>query len=313
MGSYKPLKIILTVLAPVVIFSNLSFDENIDSVKLGKKLFFDPMLSSDNSISCASCHKPEFAFADNVSLSKGVNSRMGERNTPSVMYSDERLSFFWDGRSKSLEHQAFFPITHPNEMNLSEEEAIRRINQSESYIKDFIKVFNAKPNKVLISKALADYQRSLKYYNSPYDRFSAGDDQALSDSALRGLILFNGKGNCTSCHEGKDQTSDGFFNIGLYNELEYRDKGRFDLVKDSTNLGRFKTPTLRNIELTAPYMHNGSMATLEQVIEYYNNPDLHIKNSIGRDKLITKSLGLSKKEMIDLKAFLLSLTDDNLK
>ncbi len=308
--------IIIVIVFLILGVSNVSFTttwKQMDSVKLGEQLFFDPILSSDYSVSCASCHKPEFAFADNIPLSEGVNSRFTSRNTPSVVYAESRVLLFWDGRAESLEHQAFFPITHPNEMNLPEEEAVKRLNESEMYTKAFIQVFKEKPRKLLIAKALADYQRSLKFYNSAYDRFSDGDDEALSVSALRGLELFNGKAKCSFCHGGQQQTGDLFFNIGLYNEMEYKDKGRFDITKDSIDMGKFKTPLLRNVELTAPYMHDGSMETLEEVLEYYNTPDDHIKNSIARDTLLREPLGLTKKEIMDLKAFMLALTDDNLK
>ncbi len=319
MKSFVQKNKIIFALIPFIFLgiSNISFNNSqwseITSVELGEKLFFDPILSSDHSISCASCHKPEFAFADNIPLSNGVNSKFTSRNTPSVMYSDARLTFFWDGRAQSLEHQAFFPITNPNEMNLPEDEAIRRLNESEFYTNAFMKVFNDKPKKIYVSKALADYQKSLRHFNSPYDRFTNGDDTAISASAIRGIDLFNTKAKCSNCHGGRDKTDDAFFNIGLYNGKEYNDKGRFDITKDTNDLGRFKTPLLRNTELTAPYMHDGSMETLDEVLEYYNNPDEFVNNSKARDTLLNKPLGLTKQEIQDLKAFMLALTDENLK
>lgn len=315
-----PIRLIVMAVVAMVLLSwtNMlqSGDENDEIVlskDLGEKLFFDPILSSDYSVSCSSCHKPELAFADDQKLSAGVGNSLTARNTPTVMYSDSRVILFWDGRAETLEHQAFFPITHPDEMNMDEEATISRLKQSTVYTRAFKKVFNAEPSVVLVSTALADYQRTLTYYDSPYDRFSLGDDNAISESAIRGLDLFTGKALCDNCHGGFDKSRDEFFNIGLYNGEEYNDRGRFDITKDSLDLGRFRSPILRNVELTAPYMHDGSMATLEEVLEYYNNPDDFINNSIHRDTLMNKPLGLSQQELDDLKAFMLALTDDSLK
>jgi cytochrome c peroxidase len=285
----------------------------ITTTELGEMLFFDPILSKDMSISCASCHRPEFGFADNKKLSIGVDSQLTRRNAPSVMYIDMNDAFFfWDGRAQTVEHQAFFPITNPGEMGLSKNDAVTRVNKK--YLKEFKTVFGSGPTVATISKCLADFQRSLAYYNSPYDRFYNGDDAALSKEALRGLDIFTKKGRCVTCHLlyrwFPDTTA--IRNIGLYNGKEYNDQGYFETTGDSFHLGRFKTPHMRNLSFTAPYMHDGSMKTLREVIKFYDKPKDVVKDPINVDPDLRDSLGLTEKEMDDLEAFLLSLNDDSL-
>jgi cytochrome c peroxidase len=279
---------------------------------LGEKLFFDPILSRDSTISCASCHKPEFAFADNLPTSKGVFGRKGVRNTPSCMNMTNRNFYFWDGRAETLEQQALGPIENPVEMDLPLTLAVKRLIKNAYYNQSFIHVYGKKPNKELIASAIANYQRTLETGNTPFDRYmQEKDTNALSISAKRGLALFNGKAKCFDCHFGVDFTgNDQFRNLGLYNGKDLDDKGRYNVTGKESDLGKFKVPGLRNIALTAPYMHNGMHKTLMEVIEYYNEPDKFVKNSINRDSLLNKPLGLSAEEKKDLENFLLSLTDD---
>jgi cytochrome c peroxidase len=278
--------------------------------RLGEKLFFDPILSKDQSISCASCHKPEFAFADTSSVSLGVGGTKGSRNTPTVTNLSGRSHLFWDGRSASLEEQALQPIINPVEMNLSAQEALERLNSSKLYVELFKKVFNSLPTEKNMLQAIAAYERTLETSNSPYDRYINGDDHAISPAAIRGRMLFIGKANCNTCHSGEDFTADRFKSIGLFNGNELNDAGRYEVTKNSEHIGEFKIPGLRNVGVTAPYMHNGMFKTLKEVINYYNAPDEVVKNGKNRDLALSKPLGLSKDEINDLEAFLLSLTDD---
>ncbi|MCX8080003.1 MAG: c-type cytochrome [Bacteroidia bacterium] len=278
--------------------------------KLGEKLFFDPILSRDSTVSCASCHKPEYAFADNTPTSKGVFGRMGDRNTPSAMNMANRNHYFWDGRAATLEEQALGPIENPIEMDLPLSEAIRRLNRNPYYKKSFELLFNSPPTRELLAKAIADFERTLETPDTPFDDYIRRKDSSeFPAAARRGLALFNGKAKCFECHFGVDFTgNDQFRNLGLYNEKDLKDKGRYNVTKNPKDLGKFKTPGLRNIALTAPYMHNGMHKTLKEVIEYYNDPDKFVNNSINRDTLM-KPLGLSEQEKSDLEAFLLTLTD----
>lgn len=279
--------------------------------QLGEALFFDPILSRDSSISCASCHKPEFAFADNVALSKGVSGRHGQRNTPSAMNQTDRNFYFWDGRAETLEEQALGPMENHVEMDFPITLSIRRLQRNATYRQAFYTVYGEKPSKERLSEAIAAYERSLETSKTPFDAYVSGSDTSLmSESAKRGLSIFNTKGKCFDCHFGVDFTgNDRFKNIGLYNGQDLNDRGRFDVTGDRKDLGAFKTPGLRNIAQTAPYMHNGMFKTLDEVIDYYNEPDRFVKNALNRDTLLNKPLGLTDEEKTDLKNFLLSLSD----
>jgi cytochrome c peroxidase len=276
--------------------------------ELGEKLFFDTILSRDYSISCGSCHIPEFAFADNKALSPGVEGKLGNRNTPSAMNMLSRSSFFWDGRAKTLEEQALGPIENPVEMDLPIPQAIERLNENSFYKKAFAKFFDEGITANTLAKAIATFERTLEGAATPFDKWMNGDENAISESAKRGHKIFLDKAMCFECHFGPDFTPDEFRNIGLYNGKNLNDEGRFTVTKDSSDLGKFKTPGLRNIALTAPYMHDGSFATLREVIEYYNDPDSFMHGSVNRDTLIRK-LFLTKEEMDDLEDFLNSLTE----
>ncbi|MCE3258490.1 MAG: cytochrome-c peroxidase [Bacteroidetes bacterium] len=280
--------------------------------QLGEALFFDPILSRDSSLSCASCHRPEFAFADNLPLSKGVFNQKTARNTPSAMNLSNRNSYFWDGRSETLEHQAMGPVENTGEMDLPASILVRRLLRSEKYRQAFQSVYGKDPDKDLISSAIAAFERTLETNKSPFDKYMSGEDTTLfSESAKRGLDIFNNKGKCFDCHFGVDFTgNDQFKNIGLYNGKELNDKGRILISGNPKDLGAFKTPGLRNIAQTAPYMHNGMFKTLMEVIDYYNEPDKFVANSINRDTLLAKPLGLTEKEKKDLENFLLSLSDE---
>jgi len=284
-------------------------------VELGEKLFFDNILSLDKSISCASCHQPQFAFADNKAFSLGVGDSLGVRNTPSVMNMASRPFFFHDGRAPNLEAQAIMPVENPLEMNLPFNDAENRIKSNKEYFKLFSKIYQAEPNTSNIVNALAEFQQSLESDGSaPHDLWINDiDTNALNPSQQRGREIFiSDKFKCFECHFGPDFTGDEFRNIGLYDDNQLLDKGRYEVTKDSNDLGKFKVPGLRNVALTAPYMHNGMMSTLEEVIDFYSNPYDFVKKPINIDTLMIEPLNFSKKQKEDLINFLHSLTDKNI-
>lgn len=304
--------IILFLMATVVV---LAFTHRpvrhlpITKVGLGKMLFSEKLLSKDSSVSCASCHIPQFGFADTVAFSKGINGTLTARNTPSVLNMKFRPYFFWDGRAKSLEEQALIPMQHPSEMGLPVQEAVDRLNVNERYRQLFLQVFKQKPNAQNIAAAFAAFERTLETANSRYDDW-ADDKIKFTASEERGRVLFTGKkAKCFDCHFTGDFTADEFRNIGLYNGAELNDAGRYAITGNKADLGKFKTPGLRNVAATAPYMHNGMFKTLAEVIDYYNNPGQFVKGSINADPLLQKPLGLTAQEKKDLLAFLNTLTD----
>ena len=276
---------------------------------LGKKLFSEKILSKDSSVSCAGCHIPKFAFADTVAFSVGIEGKLTKRNTPSVLNMKNRPYFFWDGRAISLEEQALMPIQNPDEMGLPIEEAVKRLNTSSEYKMLFQKIFNQKPDAKNLAAAFAAFEQTLETVNSKFDDWSNNLGK-LSASEERGRQLFVGdKAKCFDCHRMEDFTTDEFKNIGLYNAKDLLDVGLYSITKKETDLGKFKTPGLRNIAVTAPYMHNGMFKTLDEVLEYYNNPGTFVNNSINIDEALKKPLGLTDKEKKDIIAFLKTLTD----
>lgn len=279
-------------------------------VELGQQLFFDKGLSLDSSVSCASCHIPEFAFSDTVAFSTGFQGRKGLRNAPSVMNMKFRDLMFFDGRATTLRDQVHFPISDPNEMNLSYEIAIQRITSNPVYAKAIMQLYQSLPNAENVADAIASFEETLESSETPFDRYMSGDESAISESAKRGRELFLGdKAKCFDCHFGPDFTGDEFRNIGLFNGKEDKDAGRYNVTKDSADLGKFKVPGLRNIGVTGPYMHDGRFKTIDAVIAYYNNPGAFVKNPVNIDPLLLQPLNLSKQEQEDLKNFLLTLTD----
>jgi cytochrome c peroxidase len=309
-------KLLTCCLVTVLLFSfcgNKTLQHGIyTEAQLGEALFFDPALSRDSTVSCASCHKPEFAFADNVAFSKGIYGKLTGRNTPSAMNQTDRNYYFWDGRSETLEHQALGPVENPGEMDFPATLAVKRLMKSEKYLDAFMRIYNRVPDKSLLALAIASYERTLETGNTAFDKYMKGTDTILFPaSAKRGLEIFNNKGKCFDCHFGPDFTgNDQFRNIGLYNGKELNDKGRILISDLPHDLGAFKVPGLRNIAHTSPYMHNGMFKSLKEVIDYYNEPDKFVPNSINRDSLLRKPLGLTENEKKDLENFLLSLSDE---
>lgn len=280
--------------------------------ELGRKLFFDPILSKTKKISCASCHKEEFAFADTSALSLGVRHQKGQRNTPSTMNMKLQVAFFWDGRANTLEEQALMPIENKLEMDLPIKTAVWRLNNSRIYSVIFQNIFHEAPNAQNLAKALAEFERTLETSDSPLDDWLLNDNEmAVSASAKRGYALFNGKkANCVQCHFGADFNNVEFRSIGLYDGKMLRDSGRAAITKKISDIGKFKIGALRNVAITAPYMHNGMFKTLRQVIDYYNDPDKIVPHAIGRDSLLSSPLNLTEQEKTDLENFMIALTDN---
>lgn len=287
-------------------------EEPANKVELGRMLFNEKLLSKNNTISCASCHIPAFAFADTIPFSKGANGASGKRNAPSVMNMASRPYFFYDGRAASLKQQVSFPIEDHLEMDQSFAEACRKIAADPKYNKYFMKIYGVNPDSTSIRDAIASFEMTLETSDTPFDRWMNGDSLAMTEEAIRGRKLFmdDSKTKCFLCHFSPDFTGDEFRNIGLYDGKIYVDKGRFEITKDSADLGRFKTPGLRNVAVTGPYMHNGMFSTLREVLDYYNDPFKTILHPINTDSLLRKPLGLNESELQDIESFLHALTDD---
>ena len=303
--------IILALMCSVVLIqSSFVNNEPENKAELGKLLFFDPILSSDRTISCASCHKPEYAFADTSAVSNGVGGAKGVRNTPSAMNLSLQRIFFWDGRASSLEEQALAPIENPVEMHLGIPEALQRLKEDQRYQKYFLNLFNSEPTRANLAEALSAFERTLETSESAFDEWKfTGDSLAVDNAVKRGFGVFNNKGKCIQCHFGADFTTNEFRNIGLFNGKDLNDSGRAAVSGKVDEIGKFKVPALRNIAITAPYMHNGMFKTLKEVINFYNEPDKIIPNAINRDSLLAKPLGLTQQDKDDLEAFLFAVTD----
>jgi cytochrome c peroxidase len=253
-----------------------------ETVALGRKLFFDPILSRDSTVSCASCHDPKHGFADPRQVSEGVNRALGRRNAPTVLNAAYNPFQFWDGRVFSLEEQAAGPVGNPLEMAHSLAGVERKLMANPAYVDLFASAWGqGRITYEMVAKSIASYERTLVSGNSPFDRYYyKGDKTAMSESAIRGLQLYLNPSlkaaNCVSCHRIDNEFSTfvepRFHNTGVAFDPVGRtilDTGRYGIDGNQRLLGAFKTPTLRNIELTAPYMHNGSMKTLEEVIDFY--------------------------------------------
>ena len=248
-------------------------------IELGKQLYFDPRLSRDNTVSCATCHDPKKGWSNGDNFATGVRGQRGGRSAPTVINSGYSYFQFWDGRAIMLEGQALGPIQNPIEMDLTLEECVAKLNAIEGYRKQFQDVFGTEVSAAGIAKAIASFERTVLSGNAPHDKFKAGDKSALSEAAQRGSKLFFGKANCSACHAGPNFSDFAFHNIGVGMDKDEPDVGRYAETKLLGDRGAFKTPTLREIARTAPYMHDGSLKTLEDVVEFYNkggnaNPQL---------------------------------------
>ena len=276
-----------------------------ERVELGKKLFFDPILSIDSSLSCASCHKPNLAFSDDVAFSPGVYNRAGVRNAPSLANIGYHPYFLREGSIKTIEMQVLVPIQEENEFAHNIVDIAEQMKKIPEYVKMSKEAYGKSPDPYVITRALAAYERTLVSKNSKFDKFINGEIP-LTKEEKQGFDLFmSNKTNCSSCHGGFNFTRYKITNNGLYEN--YKDEGRMRATKNNKDLALFKTPSLRNIELTAPYMHDGSLTTLEEVVEHYN---IGGKNHIHKDSLIVP-LNLNKNQKLDLVSFLKTLTDSS--
>lgn len=276
-------------------------------VELGKLLFFDTRLSKDGSVSCASCHAPAAGFADPRQFSLGVGGKQGGRNAPPAMNAAYNHLQFWDGRAGSLEEQALGPIQNPIEMAETLPGVVKKLGAVPEYKKRFQEVFGTNVTAEGIARAIAAFERTLISTNSPFDRHVAGDKTALSDSAKRGLELFQGKARCVLCHNGPNFTDNKFHNIGVPQTGPLKeDLGRYAVTKRESDRGAFKTPSLRSVALTAPYMHTGGFKTLEEVMEFYNKGGEQVP---GKDVFMS-ALNLTDQEKKDLVELMKSLTGD---
>jgi cytochrome c peroxidase len=225
-----------------------------EKVRLGERLFFDTRLSADGTLSCASCHDPARAFSDGRRVAVGVGGAEGARNAPALVNRGYGRAFFWDGRAATLEQQVLQPIFDRRELGLDRAELERRTGMPAADV----------------ANALASYVRTIRSGNSPFDRYVAGDRAALTDLEKRGLELFRGTAQCTTCHAGPNFTDEQFHNTGIaWRDGSFTDIGRFVVTRDERDRGAFKTPTLRDVARTAPYMHDGSLVTLDEVLDFY--------------------------------------------
>jgi cytochrome c peroxidase len=271
---------------------------------LGKKLFFDTRLSATSAQSCASCHSPAFGWGDGLAVGVGHGMAKLDRHSPTIVNSAWGAVFMWDGRAANLEEQALGPIQSPVEMNMPIERLLERLASITEYNSLFAAAFpKAGLARSTLADAIATYERTVVSEQSPFDAWVEGDEQAISAEAKRGFAIFNTKGGCSSCHEGWNFTNDGFHDIGLASA----DAGRGQFLPGIPKMQHaFKTPGLREIGRRAPYMHDGSIATLEQVVEHYDRGGI---DRPSRSDLITP-LGLSPDEKTALVAFLKTLTSN---
>ncbi|GAB4414572.1 MAG: cytochrome c peroxidase [Thermodesulfovibrionales bacterium] len=294
-----------------------------EKIELGKKLFFDRRLSGDGTMSCATCHNPELAFTDGLEISLSYPTTRNWRNAPTLINVAFSKSLFWDGRASSLEDQALFPMMSAFEMNQNLDFLEEELRSVPEYVNAFKKVFGGEITRERVAMAIAAFERTLISKNAPIDRFLNGDKSALSESAKRGYEIFIGKGRCAECHYGVNLSDDRFYALNvpeneeqekdprvgatrrfvakLYHYEDYinlkEDPGRYLITKDRKDWKAFKTPTLREVAKTAPYMHNGIYSTLDEVIEFFDKGG-------GEGNAVLKPLGLSSEEKTSLKVFI---------
>lgn len=273
--------------------------------QLGKQLFYDPRLSGQNNISCSSCHIPGMAYEDGQPTTVGTPMMRLDRNTPTVQNLAWTPDLFWDGRADSLEQQALMPITSDIEMAADEDELVAELSLIPGYVEAFESIFPDEGLTALtIAKALATYERTLVTSDAPFDLWLEGDDDAISEEAKQGFEIFTGKGNCTNCHTGWNFTDGQFHDIGLPTD----DPGRYNVTGDPKDLHAFKTPGLRNIEARIPYMHDGSVSRMIDVINHYLEGGFEERPSLSPQM---ESIELTGDEKFALFQFLKSLSSDD--
>jgi cytochrome c peroxidase len=318
-----------------------------EKIALGEALFFDGRLSANGTVACATCHDPRRAFTDGRAVAVGISSRVGQRNSPTILNALYNTTQFWDGRAATLEQQAALPITNPVEMGQPTlDSAVARVAAVTAYRDRFLRVFGRGPNGRDLVRAIAAYERSQLSFDSPFDRFMAGDSSALGPSAKHGWVLFNTQGRCNKCHALTDTTSrpttftdNGFHNIGIgiarhrvvplarqAEQLVRRGDtlaidraaiatamsalGRYLITRKDSDIASFKTPDLRNVVVTGPYFHDGSVATLWDVMDHYNKGDGVDDPFLDRD---IQPLALQETDIDDLVALMAALTSPSYK
>ncbi|WP_313385834.1 cytochrome-c peroxidase [Chishuiella sp.] len=293
-------------------------------VILGKMLFFDPKLSGSSQISCSSCHDPEMGWTDRRKVSLGNNHLEGTRNTQSLYNIAERTSFFWNGRAKTLEDQAAGPLSALHEMDMDLSKLPDKLSQYKGYKKLFKDAYgDEKITNKRIVEALANFQKSIKSQPSRFDKFIDGDYTKLTDQEIYGMHIFRTKARCMNCHNGKYLTDESFHNIGLtYYKRKFEDLGRYEITKDPDDVGRFKTPSLRDLLNTNPWMHNGFFDDLDGLINLYNS-GMHMIDPTPEEKAndplypytdaLLQPLNLTKEEKLALKSFLESMSGSKYK
>jgi len=242
---------------------------DLNKALLGKKLFMDPQLSHDNTISCASCHHLDKGGDDNRQFSVGVNNKMGNINSPTVFNSKYNFVQFWDGRAKDLEEQVLVPLHNPDEMNSNIQEVVEKLKKSQEYKNLFQKVYNDTIKEEYVIDAIVEFEKALITPNSKFDRYLKGEVNILSHVEKEGFELFKSYG-CISCHNGVNIGGNLFQRVGIVKQIKYENKylGRYNVTKDEEDKYFYKVPTLRNIELTAPYLHSGEIKTLREAVTF---------------------------------------------
>lgn len=286
----------------------------VEKAKLGRKLFFDPILSNDGTVSCASCHQPSHGFASPDSVAVGIGGKKGTRNAPSILNRAFGKHFSWDGRDASLEQQVMGPLTNELELGGDVDTVLANLRKDAGYVESFNDVFGKSDTTAgsitteNIAKAIACFERTLNTGNSKVDRFRASEYEALSKEARQGMWIFESRGGCWKCHSGPNLSDEDFHNTGVQFGKPNRDLGRMEATKQDKDKFMFKTPSLRDIEYSAPYMHDGSVKTLREVVEFYNKggaPD----DPLLDDKM--KPLNLTDEEVGFLVEFLKALSGDS--
>jgi cytochrome c peroxidase len=276
-------------------------------VELGKLLYFDTRLSKSKTISCATCHDPKLGWAEREATSKGIHEQKGDRNAPSIINTAYLEVMFWDGRAKSLEEQALGPIENPIEMGQNMDTVVKELGAIPEYKRRFSEVFGTDITKEAVGKAIAAFERTVLSGDSPYDRFKAGDQNALNDAQKRGLEVFTSKASCETCHTPPIFSNSKFYNAGVGMDKPKPDIGRKKVTNKESDMGRFRVPALREVANTAPYFHDGSAKTLEEAVELMASGGKDNPNLDAMMKAV-RAASLTKQDKADLVEFLKALS-----